>query len=187
MTTKLEAINTMLSCIGHMPINTLAGTQSSFTVSAQTLLDSELQRIQLRGFDFNTEEDYVLTPDVNGYIRIPDNMTKIEVNQIYLNRYVVRGGKIYDKEQHTFKISEPLTATVVFSLEFEEVPEVVRRYVMMSASYKFVKRELGSQAVCVYTQEDLMEARADMYNHEIDIGNYSMIPEYYTREIRGDI
>ena len=114
-------------------------------------------------------------------------MTKIEVNQIYLNRYVVRGNRLYDKEAHSFIIKEPLTATVVFSLEFEEVPEVVRKYVTMSAAYKFVKRELGSQAVCVYTQEDLLEARADMYNHEIDIGNYSMIPEYYTREIRGDL
>ncbi len=187
MTTKLEAINIMLSCIGHMPINTLEGTQNSFTISAISLLDSELKRVQLRGFDFNTEENYTLKPDVDGYIKVPSNMTKIEVNQRYLNRFVVRDSKIYDKVNHTFIINQPLKATVTFSLTFEEVPEVVRRYVMMSAAYKFVKRELGSQAVCAYTQEDLAEAKADIYNHEIDIGNYSMIPEVYTREIRGDL
>lgn len=187
MTTRLEAINEMLLCIGHMPINTLTGTQSSFTISAQKLLDSELKRVQLRGFDFNTEEDYVLEPDTDGYISIANNMTKVEVNQEYLNRYVVRNSKIYDKVNHTFVIDRPLRASVTFALTFEEVPEVVRRYVTMSAAYKFVKRELGSQAVCAYTQEDLMEARADMLNHEIDIGNYSMIPAYYTRDIRGDL
>ena len=187
MTTKLEAINEMLSCIGHMPINTLAGTQSSFTISAQKLLDSELKKIQLRGFDFNTEENYVLEPDEDGYIKIADNMTKIEVHQRYLNRYVVRGSRLYDKVNHTFEINHPVRASVTFALTFEEVPEVVRRYVTMSAAYKFTKRELGSQAVCAYTQEDLMEARADMLDHEINIGNYSMIPEMYTREIRGDL
>lgn len=187
MTTRLEAINEMLSCIGHMPINTLVGTQSSFTISAQKLLDSELKRVQLRGFDFNTEEDYVLEPDTDGYISIASNMTKVEINQQYLNRYVVRNSKIYDKVNHTFVIEHPLTASVTFSLTFEEVPEVVRRYVTMSAAYKFVKRELGSQAVCAYTQEDLMEAKADMLDHEINIGNYSMIPAYYTGEIRGDL
>ena len=137
--------------------------------------------------DFNTEENYVLEPDVDDYIQIASNMTKIEINQEYLNRYVVRGSKIYDKVNHTFKISQPLRATVTFALTFDEVPEVVRRYVTMSAAYKFVKRELGAQAVCAYTQEDLAEAKADMYNHEIDIGNYSMIPEMYTGEIRGEL
>lgn len=187
MTTKLEAINEMLLCIGHAPINTLAGTQSSFTISAQKLLDSELKRVQLRGFDFNTEEDYVLEPDEDGYIKIADNMTKIEVHQIYLNRYVVRNSKIYDKVNHTFEINHPVRAAVTFALTFEEVPEVVRRYVTMSAAYKFVKRELGAQAVCAYTQEDLAEAKADMLDHEINIGNYSMIPAYYTGEIRGEL
>lgn len=187
MTTKLEAINRMLACIDHQPINTLEGTKSAFTVSAISLLDSETQRVQLRSFDFNTEEDYPLIPDVEGFIKIPDNMVKVEVHQIYLNRYVVRDKKIYDKLNHTFNIRETLRASVTFSFKFEELPEVFQRFITMSAAYKFTKQQLGSQAACVYTQEDLLEAKAEALAHEIDIGNYSMIPDYYIRNIRGEL
>ena len=104
MTTRLEAINTMLSCIDHMPLNTIQGTQSAFTVAAQSILNSENQRVQLKGWDFNTEENYPLTPDIDGIIKIAENMIKVEIHQAYLNRYLVREGKIYEKVDHTFVI-----------------------------------------------------------------------------------
>ena len=66
MTTKLEAINTMLSCIGQAPLNTLEGTKSYFTIAAERILEDEVKRIQLQGWDFNSEDDYQLNPDVNG-------------------------------------------------------------------------------------------------------------------------
>lgn len=184
MTTKLEAINTMLSCIKHAPLNSLEGTFNTFAVSAKNLLDDETVRVQLKSYDFNSEDNYPLLPDKDGYIKIPENIIKVEVPQVYLNRYVVRNQKIYDKVEHTFKIKHPLYVSVVFSLTFEELPEVVRRYVTMSAAVKFVQRELGSQTACVYTQQDLQQARADLMNHEIDLGNYTMIKEFYTREIK---
>lgn len=187
MTTRLEAINTMLSCIDHMPLNTLQGTQSAFTVAAQSILDSENQRVQLKGWDFNTEENYPLTPDIDGIIKIAENMIKVEIHQAYLNRYVVREGQIYDKVDHTFVIRHPLEASITFEIPFEDLPEVVKRYVTMSAAYKFTKRQLGSQASCIYTQEDLNEAKADMLVHELALGNYSMIPAYYTNHIRSEL
>ena len=76
MTTKLEAINIMLSCIGHNAINTLEGVKSAFITTAENILDSETKRVQLQSYDFNTEEDYPLTPDVDGFIKIPDNVVK---------------------------------------------------------------------------------------------------------------
>lgn len=186
-TTKLDAVNTMLSCIKHAPLNTLEGTLSSFAVSAISLLNSELMRVQLKGYDFNSEENYPLQPDVDGIIKIPDNMLKVEIPQIYKNQYIVRDSKLYDKYNHTFHIPHSLRVNVVFGLEFEELPEVVKRYITMHAAYKFAKRELGSQAVSVYTQQDLMEAEADLMNHELELGNYSIVSEFYTREIRSDL
>ena len=42
MTTKLEAINTMLSCIGQSPLNSLEGTKSYFTIAAEKILEDEV-------------------------------------------------------------------------------------------------------------------------------------------------
>ena len=187
MTTKLEAINIMLSCIGHNAINTLKGVKSAFITTAENILDAETKRIQLQSYDFNTEDNYPLVPDVDGIIKIPANVVSIAYPQNYLNRYTVRNGKLFDKLEHSFVIKQPLRVSITFALSFEELPEVVRYYVTILSAYKFTKRELGSQAICVYTQEDVNEAKQAFMESELDLGNYSLISEFYTREIKGDL
>lgn len=187
MTTKLEAINTMLSCIGQAPLNSLSGTKSYFTISAEKILNDEIKRIQLQGWDFNSEDNYPLVPNTDNEIVVPSNLIMINMPSYYKNRYVVRNGKLYDKQEHTFKINKTLKASVVFCLEFEELPEVAREYAKMSAAYRFVKRELGSEKACAYTQEDLSEARIALEQHELEIGDYTMILDMYNGNIRSYI
>ena len=187
MTTRLEAINTMLSCIGQAPLNTLEGSKSYFTISAEKILDDEVKRFQLQGWDFNSEDNYPLVPDVNEEIIIPKNIVMVKLPSTLSNRYVVRDGKLYDKIKHSYKIPSVLKASVVFCFDFDELPEVAKEYAKMSAAYKFVKRELGSQAVCQYTQEDFSEARIALEQHELEIGNYTMIPDMYNGNIRSSI
>jgi len=184
MTTKLEAINTMLSCIGHAPLNTLEGTKSYFTVAAEKILEDETKKIQLQGWDFNSEDDYQLNPTEDNNIEVASNMIMIKFPTVYKNRYVVRNGKLYDKFEHTFTINKPIKCSVVFSFPFEELPEVVKQYATMSAAYRFVKRELGAEKASQYTQEDLIEARIAMEQHELEIGEYTMIPQMYDGRVK---
>lgn len=187
MTTRLEAINTMLSCIGQSPLNTLEGTKSYFTIAAEKLLEDETKKFQLQGWDFNSEDDYQLIPDTKGIIKVPSDIYMIKYPTVYKNRYVVRDNKIYDKFEHTFKIQKPLRVSVVFCFPFEKLPEVARVYATMVAAYKFVKRELGSQAVCQFTHEDLADARVALEQHELEIGEYTMIPDMYNGNIKEQI
>ena len=187
MTTKLEAINTMLSCIGQAPLNTLEGTKSYFTIAAEKILDDETKRIQLQGWDFNSEDFYQLNPDENNIIEVPDNLIMIKFPTVYKNRYVVREGKLYDKFEHTYKIPRPLKCSVVWCFEFKDLPEVVKEYVKISAAYKFVKRELGAEKTSQYTQEDVIEARVALEQHELEIGEYTMIPAMYDGRVKESI
>jgi hypothetical protein len=187
MTTKLDAINTMLSCIGQSPLNTLEGTKSYFTISAEKILDDETKRVQLIGWDFNSESDYQLNPDSDGYINITDDMLMIKLESYYMNQYVVRASKLYDKFNHTFKISKPVRVSIVFEFKFDDLPAVAKEYVKMSAAYKFVKRELGSNSASVYTQEDLAEARIAMEQHELEVGDYTLIAEFYNGQIKDEL
>lgn len=187
MTTKLEAINIMLSCIGHNAINTLEGIKSAFITTAENILDTETKRVQLQSYNFNTEHNYPLVPDIDGFIKVPNNVVSIVYPQVYLNRYTERNGKLYDKVEHSFIIKTPLKVDIVFALSFEELPEVVRYYITILSAYKFTKRELGSQAVCVYTLEDVNEAKQAFIESELDLGNYSLISEFYTRDIKGEL
>lgn len=185
MTTKLEAINTMLSCIGQAPLNTLEGTKSYFTIAAEKILEDETKRVQLQGWDFNSEDNYPLIPDVNNIIKIPDNVLMVKFPTLYKNRYVVRDNKLYDKFNHTYEIENRLEVSIVFGYTFEELPEVVKQYATMAAAYKFVKREMGAEKASQYVQEDLMEARIALEQHELELGEYTMIPQMYDGRVKG--
>lgn len=187
MTTKLEAINTMLSCVGQSPLKTLEGTKSSFTIAAEQILDEECKRVLLTGWDFNTDVNYQLTPDVNKHIKITEDMLLVQHRENHRNRYVVRYSKIYDKLKHSYEIDRPLLCKVIWDLPFEELPENFKTYIKMSAAYKFCKRVLSSETACMFTKEDVAEAYADLLNYELETGNYSMIPEMQDGTIRGDI
>lgn len=184
MTTKLEAINTMLSCIGQAPLNTLQGTKSYFTISAENILNTETKRVQLEGWYFNTEKNYPLIPDNKNIIHVTDDILRIKFPNY---RYVVRNKKVYDTYLHTFEIDKPLRAEVIFDLGFENLPEAAQSYIQISAAYKFVKREFSSEKPCIYTEEDVLEAKQTLIQHELEIGHYTMIPDYYNGNIRGDL
>ncbi len=187
MTTKLEAINTMLSCAGQSPLKTLEGTKSYYTVSAEQILDKECKRVLLEGWDFNTDEHYELKPDVNKIIHITDDMLLVQLPQFYRNRYVTRQGKLYDKVNHSYEIKSPLKVKIIWNFTFEDIPENFRHFVTISAAYKFCKRVLGSETACAYTREDVAEAYRDLLGYELETGNYTLIPEMHNRTIRRDI
>ena len=60
-------------------------------------------------------------------------------------------------------------------------------YAKISAPYKFVKRELGADKAAQFTQEDVLEARIALEQHELEIGEYTMIPDMYNGNIRSSI
>lgn len=187
MTTKLEAINTMLSCIGQAPLNTLDGTKSYFTVLAENILNDEIETIQISGWDFNSEDNYPLNPNIDNNIIISSDILQIKLDSYYGNRYIVRNGKIYDKQEHTFTVDKHLKASVILKIAFENMPIVAQKYITMSAANKFIKRALGSQTVYAYTKEDLMIAKLAMEEHELSLGNYTLISEFYDGDVRRTI
>ena len=152
MTTKLEAINIMLSCVGQSPLKTLEGTKSFFTISAEQILDEETKRVLLNGWDFNTDENYQLNPDVNKHIKVTEDMLLVQYPLKYRNRYVTRYSKIYDKLNHSYEINNPLNVKVIWDIPYDELPENFKCYIKMSAAYKFCKRALGSETACVFTR-----------------------------------
>ena len=102
-TTKLDAVNQMLSSIGEAPAVSLDTDNPEIAV-AESTLDEVSRTIQSEGWNFNTEYEYPFTPDGNGEITIPSNILQIADNKFkstakYLT--VVRNGKLYDKLSHS--------------------------------------------------------------------------------------
>ena len=181
-TTELEAINTMLSTIGESPVNTVEDTGNVDVVIARQILQTVSREVQARGWHFNTEINYTITPDSDGYLVLPKTVLKVDT--VYPDSskdVVVRGSKLYDRENHTYVFTDAVKVDMTVLLTFDELPEVARNYVTIRASRIFQERVVGSDTLQAFNSQDearamvsLMEYEADTADLNILSGNYSV-------------
>jgi len=164
LTTKLEAVNTMIAVIGEAPVNTLGGTAVPITVvQAENVLDETSRAVQSEGWHFNTEHEYPFTPDAtNSKITLPSNVLTIDLDpQIYTDvDPVQRGNTLYDRKNHTDVWTKEVKASVTFQLDFTEIPEQFRNYITIKAARIFSNRFLGSREIEGFALRDEVEAKA---------------------------
>lgn len=178
-TTKLQAINTMLSAIGEPPINTLNSQRADSNIAEQ-ILDEVSREVQSYGWHFNTENNVTLSPDTNGNIIVSDNVSRVDTDPA---RYTdlditLRGNMLYDRVTNSSVFSSALVVNRVVMLEFEDMPEQARRYVMIRASRIFGDRMVGSEKHHMFTGQDEMLALARMREYENDTADHSIFDEY---------
>lgn len=160
-TSELDAINTMLDCIGEAPISDIDTTVSvSVSVNkARNVLNETLRSVQQRGWHFNSEEDYPLARNTDNELVLPTNTLRVRSARDYSDFDVVqRGSRLYDRKEHTYTFSKNIKVDIVFLLPFSELHEAARRYVTMLASRTFQGRKQGSEAVYKFTEDDLTTA-----------------------------
>ena len=181
-TTELEAINTMLSTIGESPVNAVEDTGNVDVVIARQILQTVSREVQARGWHFNTEKNYTITPDSEGYLVLPNTVLKVDT--VYPDSskdVVVRGSRLYDRENHTYVFTDAVKVDMTILLTFDELPEVARNYATIRASRIFQERVVGSDTLHAFNSQDearamvsLMEYEADTADLNILSGNYSV-------------
>jgi hypothetical protein len=161
-TTELSAINIMLETIGAAPVVTLTGVRNQDTIVAQSILDQVVKELQVEEWHFNTEAGYPFTPDTNGHITVPANITRIEPDRHWQGPrdVTIRGNLLYDRVNHTTVFDQPFTATVVLSLAFDELPMEAKTYVTIRAARKFQAITNGDSNLQTWTAQDEARLRA---------------------------
>jgi len=173
-TTLLEAVNTLLYLIGEMPVNSLDNTQYTPASFAETNILDVARAVQTEGLHFNTDYDLELKPDTNKEIKLPN--TAVRVDPVDRTKdYTVRAGKLYNKEDHTYKFDESVKCHVVWLFNFEEMPEHVRQYVTIRAGRIFQNRLVGSEVLYKLTQSEELEARTRMRLTEAENEDENML------------
>lgn len=177
-TSLLSAINTMLTAIGETPINSLSGNTTATVSIAQNILETESRRFQAKGWHFNTDYEYSLVPDsVTQYISIPENVVSIDVRIAkYAAKYdpVIRAGKLYDRNEHTFLWTETIKVDITWLFDFADLPEAARQYVMIRSARIFAERILGSELIASFTIRDEEMAYADFRNYNGEQADYNI-------------
>lgn len=158
--TKLEAVNLMLDSIGEQPLSSLDGQQPIEASSAIRILDRVSREVQQRGRQFNTETNYTLMPS-GGFYTVPENTAQIRAFNPGIPRVVLRGNKLYDRDNHTFTFTTTsMQVDIVFYLNFEDLPAYARDYIAIRAGRQFQDSVMGSQVYHAYTEQNEVEARA---------------------------
>ncbi len=182
LTTKLEAVNTMIAVIGEAPVNTLGGTAVPVTVvQAENVLDETSRAIQSEGWHYNTEHEYTFTPDAGtSKIILPSNVLKIDLNpENYTDVDAVqRGNTLYDRKNHTDIWSKAVDASVVFQLDFTELPEQFRNYITIKAARIFANRFLGSREIEGFALRDEIEAKARAVDSDSENADRTIFDNY---------
>ena len=182
LTTKLKAVNIMISVIGESPVNTLSGTSVPVTVTqAVHALEETSKALQSEGWHFNTEYDYPLVPDsVTSRITLPVNTLKVDLDpEIYTDSDPVqRGLKLYDRKNHRDTWTKDLKAIITFELDFEELPEQFRHYIAVKSARIFAARFLGSREIEGFALRDEIEAKARAIESDSENADRTIFDNY---------
>jgi hypothetical protein len=162
-TTKLDAVNQMLSSIGEAPAVSLDTDNPEIAV-AESTLDEVSRTIQSEGWNFNTEFEYPFTPDGNGEITIPSNILQIADNKFksaarYLT--VIRNGKLYDKLSHSSVFTGTVYCDVVWCFDFVDLPQAFKDYITTRAARVFAGKVVASSEQIKIIAQDELSYRAN--------------------------
>jgi hypothetical protein len=181
LTTRLEAVNTMLGTIGEAPVNALTGTTADAAL-AQSLLDEASREVQSAGWKFNTETDVTLVRTTDGKIPLGNNILRINVDPTRFADIdpVQRGDSLYDAKGHSYVFPKDILAEIVYLLEFEKLPEQARRYITIRAARIFQARYVGSQQLEGFALRDEQAALVNLQDAQADSGDYTIFDSYDT-------
>lgn len=176
-TNKLQAINTMLSAIGEPPVNSLAA-QRADSLIAQTILDETTRDILSYGWQFNTDENVVMTPETTtGFLYISDSIVRVDIaytDDTVELEIVIRGNRLYNRLTSSYAFTEALTTTQVTLLDFDEMPEIAKRYITIRAARIFQDRVVGSSTLHAFEMQDEITALARLTEYENEVGDYNI-------------
>ena len=175
----LDMINTCLLSIGETPL--LEGTipqdlpvGTDGDVAARLIRDTMVE-VQSRGWAFNTDYEFELVPDTDNFITMPPNTLKVDFgNTDEPNRYTLRNGKIYDRENQTYKIYKNLYPDVIWLIDYEDLPPEAYEYISLRAARKFQQRVIGSTELAQFTGLDEADALANLQRLQLQINDYNI-------------
>jgi|TARA_B110001452_G_scaffold208811_1_gene179100 hypothetical protein len=174
-TTELEAVNTILSTIGEAPLSTLTGSLPVDGTTAKNILNEISREVQSAGWHFNTQYKVDLTRDTTNKVPIGTDVVRVELS----NRYdkssydvVQRGNYLFNLAKNSDIFDQDFTEnTLIYLLQFEDLPEQARRYITIRSARVFHDRTLGANTLHKFSSEDEARSLSVMKQAEMQTGD----------------
>ena len=172
-TTKLDAVNIILSNIGQAPVVNLE-SGNPMVEMAELVLDEISRTVQGEGWVFNTEYSYPFTPNPDNEIELPENVLSFDL-PVGADKFVqARQGKLYDRTNHTYLFTDPVELDVTWLFDYEDLPEAFKNYVNVRAANVYAGRSVGSAEAVRFGQQEEIMARSGAIEYDTQQGDYNI-------------
>jgi len=178
--TELDAINTMLTTIGESPVNSISASTADTRI-AQLILQEVDRATQIKGWNWNTEKEVTLTPNVSTKeITLGNNVVRISIDKrTYTSIDIVqRGTRLYDKKNKTFLFDSAIKAEIVYLLPFTDLPEQARYYIVVRSARLFQQRMIGDSTGSAFSAEEETTALMALQDSEDETANHNIFNQY---------
>ena len=172
--TELSAVNSILGAIGQSSVTTL-NFNNPETQFIYNILEESIKDVLNEGWHFNTEEHVEVSPDANNNIIIPNSYLRYDLNngEDKSMDLVKRGGKLYDKVQHTDIFTDKIYLDVVYLYTFTDIPSVFQRYIIAKASTRAAVQLVTNPNLVQLLQTQEALTRASVIEYECNQGDHS--------------
>jgi len=185
-TTKLDLVNLMLASIGESPVSALSSGLTDAEL-AETIIGRIDRETQSEGWWFNTDYNKKFVPDGESkQVVLPLNTLKIDCvgtssHLRMIQRKVGTVNKLYDPYNHTYDVGDNHTSIyidIVTQEEFENLPEIAKRYIGIKSSRRFSQQVIGNAQLYGYEKEDEARSLAELKEAESQIAGHNVFDEY---------
>lgn len=172
-TSKLDAINTILSSIGADPVNTIDEEIDVDVANAVRIMDRVSRDIQRQGWDFNT---YALTLSPEAFTnRIPWIPTIISFKATDGGTYAKRDNYFFDVVQQTYTFTHDIQLSAIMAIDFDDLPDCFRNYIAARAALTFQAHFMGDASLSQDLTYAAQEAYQDIVSYDMHMGDYNML------------
>ena len=173
---ELDAVNSVLANIGESPVNSL--TENSVDIGmAVRHLSSVSRELQMRGWSFNTDKEYVLTPNSEDKIDITDDILAVDVDKVDDPKLdvVIRGSYLYNRYDRSYTFSGDIEVEVTWLLAWEDLPPHAQNYIVVTAGIRMADDTESSTISHKFGQEDQLHAWNAFKSQEIDTNDANLV------------
>lgn len=179
---KLGMVNQCLLAIGEVPL--ADGTvledlqQGTDGAVARDIVAATVVDVMSQGWFFNTDTNFKLYPDIDGFITVPPNFIRIDGGSYNeRGRYVLRGQRLYDAREHTFIFTSAITVDTVYVIAYEDMPQSAYRYMALSAARQFQETVIGSATLYQFTSNAEEKAFVNMQREHMQYVDFNILPK----------
>ena len=173
----LDSVNILLETINEPPITDPEDIEHiAEAQQAQRKILEAKRFILSKGWDFNSDTNWVFPLDIQGMIAVPTNVLDLTASR---SDVIIRNQRLYSKKDQSHIFEEEVPADVVWDMDFNVISHPLRHYITMYAANLFVKRSIADKVSIAYTEDDIQEAEINARRSEGRTGQFNMLKSRY--------